>query len=372
MNHFASSARLSAARGLSHAMILGFLLIVSVAPAAVAQPSGADAVVGYWDETHALVADANGQTIRTYPNFDKLSLNQNVLAGERSGRRRGEARIVAFDAVTGTRLYGIPDARLPVVTAEGRRIAFFPTTDRDEYAQSVWIRTANGRVRRIVRFSAGPGHPGIHHGMRGGAVPLDIALDQRGRTMAVVAGLETLRSFDVWVVDVRTKEAIRMTRGENSHNPSLSPDGSRLAVRVESPEACPDDFYGEILIGKIRVFALPTGEQKTVTRFDCEMFYDTPRWIDNDSIVAVRVTKDESEEFGYDLDIVKIEVDTATITEVLTEGNPCCLSVSPALGKIAYAFSDRPGFAILDLATGTVVDFSGPAFVPHLSGENRL
>ena len=350
--------------------LLSTVFIAGVSAHAFVEPP--QAVVGYWNETQVVVADADGETIRTYPNFEKLSLDQDVLAGELPGRTRDEARVVVYDANTGTRLFRIPDARLPVVAAGGRRIAFFPTNDRDSFGQSVWVRTAAGRLRRVVRFSAGPGHPGIRHGMEAGASPLDIALDQRGRTMAVVAGLEPLRAFDVWVVDVRTKEASRMTRGENSHNPSLSPDGSGLAVRVESPEACPDDFYGEILIGKIRVFDLPTGEQKTLTEFDCELFYDTPRWIDNDSIVAVRVTKDEDEELGYDLDIVKIEVDKGTITEVLTEGNPCCLSVSPALGRVAYAFSDRTGFAMLDLELGTVVDFPAPAFVPHLSGENRL
>jgi hypothetical protein len=353
-------------------LVVGLTLAVMVAmgPSASSQ-TPVEPVLAYWTETETAVTDTDGTTVRSFPDFANLSLNNNVLAGEVAGASVDDARILGFDATSGERLFRIPRARLPVVTASGRKVAFFPTFHRDEYGGSVWMRTARGTLRQIVRFKAGPGHPGIPHGMRGGAFPLEIALDDSGRTMAVVAGLEPLRAFDVWLVDVATKEATRMTRGENSHNPSLSPDGSRLAVRVESPESCPDPIYGEILIGKIRVISR-AGERTTLTRFDCDVFYDTPRWIDNDSLLAVRVTKDATEEFGYDLDIVRIDADGGTITDVVTEGNPCCLSVSASLDKVAFLFSDRPGFTVFDLATQTAVDFPGNVFAPHLSGENRF
>ena len=84
---------------------------------------------------------------------------------------------------------------------------------------------------------------------------------------------------------------------ENSHNPSLSPSGDLLAVRVERPESCPDPLYGEILIGKISVVSRSTGEERDLTAFDCDLFYDTPRWIDDSTLVAVRVTKDGTRVF---------------------------------------------------------------------------
>jgi Tol biopolymer transport system component len=356
--------------GLFPAVLVWTAIAATTAPV-TAGPTPGEPVLGYWTETELLVADAGGATVRTFPDFDNVSLNNNVLAGEAAAASVDDARIVGFDATSGERLFRIPLARLPVVTASGRKVAFLPSYHRDKYGASVWMRTARGTLRQIVRFKPGPGLPGIPHGMKGGAFPLEIALDDRGRTMAVVAGLEPLRSFDVWLVDVRTKEATRMTRGENSHNPSLSPDGTRLAVRVESPDGCPDPIYGEILIGKIRVISR-SGERNTLTRFDCDVFYDTPRWIDNDSLLAVRVTKDATEGFGYDLDIVRIDVDGGTITEVVTEGNPCCLSVSASLGKVAFLFSDRPGFKVFDLVTQTTVDFPREVFAPHLSGENRF
>lgn len=359
----------------------GFLsLLVGVgtlAPGAVAVPRTArsvanDPIVGFWTDGAVVLADKEGHEVGRFPDFAKFSLNGNVLAGELPGKKSGDARIVGYDAVSGARLFRIPDARLPLVTGGGSKVAFFPTVARDDVMVSVWMRTPTGRVKKVAKFKAGPGYEGIRHGIRGGAVPLDIAMDESGRTMAIAAGLETIRAFDVWVIDVKTKKVTRMTRGNHSHNPSLSPDGKRVAVRVESAEPCPDPFYGEVLIGKIRVSSIATAEKKTLTEFDCDLFYDTPRWIDNQSLVAVRVTRDPTETYGYDLDLVRFEVETGEITELVTEGNPCCLTASPSLGSVAYSFSDRPGFSMLDLGLDTTIDFPEGTYVPHLSGENRF
>ena len=353
-------------------LILVLVMSASVPARIVGAGEVPDPAIGYWIDTNVVVTDADAQKIRRFPDFEHFSFNGPVLAGERKGKGTFQRRIVAYDIASGERRFRIPDARNPVVTAGGKRIAFLPTRARDDLALSVWMRMGTGRVRKLAQFSAAPGFPGIRHGMRGGAVPLDIAFDKRGRTMAMAGGLETIRAFDVWLVDVRTKKVTRMTRGNHSHSPSLSPDGGRLVVRVESDEACPDDVFGEILIGKVRVISTATGERKTLTSFDCDLFYDTPRWIDNRSLLAVRATKDDTETFGYDLDIVRIDAASGAITEVVTDGSPCCLTTSPSLGKVAYEFTDRPGFSVLDLESGSILDFPEGHYVPHLAGENRF
>jgi hypothetical protein len=66
-----------------------------------------------------------------------------------------------------------------------------------------------------------------------------------------------------------------------------------------------------------------------------------------------------------------LDAATGGITEVMTDGNPCCLVVSPSLGKVAYEFSDRPGFSVYDLESDTTVDFPEGSYVPHLAGQNR-
>jgi hypothetical protein len=348
--------------------IASSILVLVLSASVPARIVGADEIakpaIGYWTDTNVVVADADGREIRRFPDFEHFSFNGPVLAGERKGKRNFQRRIVAYDIASGERLFRIPDARLPVVTAGGKRIAFLSTNARDDSTVSVWMRMGTGRIRKLAKFSAGPGFPGIRHGMRGGALPLDIAF--------LVGGFETLRSFDVWLVNVKTKRVTRMTKGNHSHSPSLSPDGGHLAVRVESAEACPDDVFGEILIGKIRVISSATRERKTLTSFDCDLFYDSPRWIDNQTLLAVRVTKDDTETYGYDFDIVRIDVATGAINEVVTKGNPLAITTSPGLGKVAYEFTDRPGFSVYDLESEAVVDFPEGHYVPHLAGENRF
>jgi hypothetical protein len=341
------------------------MLLPSVAAAA------GDPAIGYWNETNVIVVDAAGEEVRTFPDFEHFSFSRTLLAGEREGKRHSSNRVTGYDLVSGDRLFAIDNALNPVVAAERDKVAFVPTYRREKYVRSVWVRTATGRIRNVAQFRA-PGVDGIPHGMGGDGVPLDVALDARGRYMAIAFGLEPFRSFDVWVVDTKSGAATRMTRGENSHNPSLSPGGDLLAVRVERPESCPDPLYGEILIGKISVISRATGEARDLTAFDCDLFYDTPRWIDDSILVAVRVTKDPDETYGYDLDLVRIDAASGTVSDLLTEGNPCCVTASPSLGKVAFSFSDDAGFGVLDLATLEVTPFDAGAYVPHLAGEGRL
>lgn len=340
-------------------------------PAAGAPEPEAAAALGYWTDDTVTIVDEDAAPLGVFPAYDHFSFNRSMIAGERPGRRHSRDRIIGTDIASGERLFRIDHATNPVVGTSGK-VLFLPTMYRDDYTTTVWMRGVAGGIRRIVRFKPGPGLPGVRHGMRGGGAPLDLAVDDAGRYVAVAFGLEPLRSFDVWIVDVKTREVKRMTRGENSHNPSMSPHGSKLAVRVESPDPCPDPLYGEILIGKIRVLDREGGGSRSLTDFDCELFYDTPRWIDEDTLLAVRVTKDATQTYGYDLDIVEIDAESGAISEVVTEGNPCCITVSPSLGKVAYGFSDRGGFSVLDLTTRASLDYAGDVYVPHLAGENRF
>ncbi|HYP22701.1 MAG TPA: hypothetical protein VEV43_03935 [Actinomycetota bacterium] len=344
-------------RAVGAALVLALLSSSAVA--------AGDPVIGYWTDTNVIIADAEGEQVRELPDFRRFSFSGSLLAGDVQGKRA-----VGYDLGSGDRTFTIAHASNPVVAAARDVVAFLPTFRRDEYARSVWMRTARGQVRKVAQFRA-PGVDGIRHGMGGDGAPLEVAFDDRGRYLAIVFGLEPLRSFDVWVVDTKTRAAARMTRGENSHNPSLSPGGEQLAVRVERPESCPDPVYGEILIGKIRVIERTTRTARDLTAFDCDLFYDTPRWIDDETLVAVRVTKDPEETYGYDLDLVRIDASSGEVTELLTAGNPCCITASPSLGKVAYGFSDRAGFAVLEVATGEVVEFDAGAYVPHLAGEGR-
>jgi ribosomal protein S18 acetylase RimI-like enzyme len=377
-NMFASRHE-SSSRGRARLrLVMPNVLIVALAavlvppPAARAETAAGEPVVGYWTDTNVAVADGDGIQIGTFPDFERFSLNGSVIAGELLGKKPlVDRRVVAFDSSSGERLFRIPDAMTPVVAAGGKRIAFLATARREDSAQSVWMRMATGRIRKVIQFSPGPGRPGVRHGMKAAWV-VDFALDKRGRTMAVTFGNENMRVFDVWTVDVRTKAVTRMTRRNHSHSPSLSPDGGKLAVRVESTETCSDPLLGQYFMGKIRVFSPATGERETLAQFSCDLVYGDPRWIDNDSLVTTRAVRDETETYGFDLDLVRIDVSTGEISELVTDGNPCCITVSGSLGKVAYSFSDRLGFGVYDVGAGTVLDFPKDNYVPHLAGENRF
>jgi hypothetical protein len=272
--------------------------------------------------------------------------------------------IVGYDAVTGQRYFRIKRAGNPVVIGRGNKVAFLPGFRRDKFRLSVWMRTASG-IEKIVQFHNGRGTPpGIPVGFHGEGVLVDLAFDRAGRRVAVAFGNENLRLFDVWVVDVATGEPMIRTRNHRSHSPSLSPNGERLAVRTELAQDC-----GTYLVGKIRVFSTTSDERRSLTSATCDRFYDTPRWIDNDSVLAVRVTRTAPDEF--DTDIVSIDATTGAVTDVVTDGNPCCITVSPSLGLVAYSFTDADGFSVLELGSGAITNFSAGTFVPHLAGENR-
>jgi hypothetical protein len=358
-------------RGLLIVAVVTLLIAPIIGSTSHAGVTGPPAI-GYWTDTNAVIADGTGTVVRTFPNFERFSFNQTQLAGAFNGNRPERSFIVGYDIASGEPLFRIWKGYNPVHASIGKRIAFFPTFKREQFTSSVWMRMGSGKIRKVIMFKPGPGRPGIpHHGFRAGGSPLEFALDRRGRTMAVAYGLETIRTFDVWVVDVGTKQATRMTRGERSHIASLTPDGNLLVVEVESREMCPDPIYGEFPSKKIRVISTETGERKTLTEFGCEFFYSTPRWLDNNSLLATRVTKDETQEFGYNLDLVKFDVTTGDITEVVTEGNPCCTTSSPLVQKVAYQYSDKDGFSVFDLGTSTPLDFPPNNYVPHLAGESR-
>lgn len=325
-------------------------------------------VIGYWTDTNVVVADRAGETIATFRNFDEFSFESDTLAG-RFRTDAGDRHIVGFSIAAHERVFKIRHAHSPVVTADGRRVAFFASVPRDDVVQSVWMRMGDGRKKVVARFKAAPHLPGIPHGIEAGGVPLTVAVDKDGRKMAIGYGAEDIRQFDVWVVDVATKKAKRMTRGEDSLLPSLTPNGRKLAVMVERDEEDCGGFYST----QIRVMSTVTEDKKMLTPKSCDLFYTSPRWIDNTSLLAVRVARTSPGVYDFDMDIVKIDATTGQISDVVTEGNdPCCLTTSPRQRMVAYPYSDIAGFSVLDLDDGTPLDFPPDNYQPHLSGEHFL
>lgn len=314
-----------------------------------------------------VMSDARGDEIRAFPDHEEFSFDGDVFAGEIE--LDGNRRVVGRSIGTGERLYRIKNAAAPVVTADGNKVFFLPSGPRDGHTfQTVWMRTRTGRIRKIIQFSLARGLPGVPHDITEGGIPLDVSLDQRGRIMAVEYGIETdtFQKRDVWLVDTRTKEWARLTRGKRSNEPAVSPNGSSVAVRTASKTDC-----GWYQAGKIRVFSTEDGTGTTVVSATCELFYDVPAWVDEDTLLATRVTKvgPDSGMEDFNLDIVSIDVATGEMTDLHTSGNPCCPTTSPDLGLAAWTYNDRDGATIMDIGTGQTFDLPPGSLLPHLSGE---
>lgn len=345
------------------------LVAGSAAPGAIAGQE-APAIVYYTDTTVEVVA-IDGQPVSSFRPYQWVSLDGNVFAGSRhlSGDRFGEF-IRAADATTGAELFRIANAFAPIVLAGGSRIGFMPDrfARRDPYFASVWIRNAAGRERAVVRF-AGPHATVTPTPLHGEGVPLDQAWDADGRTLAVTYGNDVdLFIYDVWVVDVLTREATRVTRGRVSRFPSLSPSGERLAF-VREVDECGGPAPG-YRAGEIRTM-LSTGEDdRVLLPGTCALFYTDPRWSSEDELVAARLTRTGPGQ--YESDLVRVDVATGTVTEITTDGDAGFFNVSASLQKVVYERrSVFPGFVVYDLATGTTTEFA-EGFLPQLAGVHRL
>jgi hypothetical protein len=111
-------------------------------------------------------------------------------------------------------------------------------------------------------------------------------------------------------------------------------------------------------------------ENRTLLEGDCVLFYPDPRWVSETELVAARLKREAPGEYSNDL--VKVDVATGAVTELVADGDLSYFAVSPSLGKISFQRRDLPTwFFVLDLATGQITEFAD-GYTPHLSGESRL
>lgn len=346
------------------------LLLASALLSHPARAAGVDPAIAFYADTGSEVVSLTGDSLSSYGNFQFISLDGNVFAGSRHDRDGIGENITAYDASTGDKVFRIDNAFAPVVVADGRKIGFWPDRwgKRDPHITSVWLRNGRGRERRIIQLT-GPRATVRKDPFEGDGVPLSFAFDESGRTMAVAFGNDLdLFKYDVYVVDVRTRQATRVTRGFVSRFPSLSPSGERLAV-VREVDHCGGPGPG-FRAAKIRVMMKNGEEKETLLDGSCELFYTDPRWISETELVAARLTRQAPGEYASDL--VRIDVETGAVSELVTGGDVTYFTVSPSLQRIAFHRRDvSTGFFVLDLTTGQVSEFA-EGFIPHLSGEARL
>ncbi|MFN8188443.1 MAG: hypothetical protein U0R69_15340 [Gaiellales bacterium] len=341
------------------ARLLVSALLAVVALGAAGGAAAASPAIVSGEGTRTVVRALDGTILRTFKPLEFPSLGTRLLAGGRGNR------IVALDAVTGTKRFEIRDAFGPVVLP-GRRVVFLGDRlgHRDPQVNSVWIRTSGGAIRKLVQFANGPGLPGVQTGLDASIV-LGVASDSAGRKLAIVQGNDVdLFHYDIWVVDTGTKARFRATSGGRSRFATLDPAGARLAyLREEAFCGGPEPGYraGDVLIEEARKGAAPT----TLLDGDCDAFYTELAWLSATELVATRVTRTAPDTFRTDL--VSIDVATSAVTVLAGSGDVFALSVSPTLRLVAF-MRGAGGADVLDIDTMTTRQLAN-AFAPQVSRD---
>jgi hypothetical protein len=343
------------------ALVAG-LIAVAAAPAAAVDPPA----VGAYSSSGIDVYTAAGDVLHSFAAFQFFSLDGDLFVGSRHAG--ASESIFGFDATTGAREFRIQDAFAPVALAGGTKVGFMPDrfANRDRFFSSVWLRTASGRERAVVRF-AGPHATVNPRDFDGEGTPLGQAWSANGNTLALAFGNDVdLFIYDVWIVDTRTREATRVTRGHVSRFPSLSPSGSRLALLREQ-RSCGGPAPG-YRAGDLLVMDADGTSSSVLLDGGCPLFYTDPEWVSEDELVAHRLTR--TAPGVYDVDVVSVDVATGAVTDIATTGDVFSMSASATLGAVAYARADAARFRVLDLASDTTTVFRGQ--IPHLVGAHRL
>ncbi len=331
-----------------------------------------------------VVLDEDGAVMsRVRRGYGGFSLDGTLLA--KAYATDHGTRTAGIDATTGETLFRIRQTLLiPTVLRGGNAVAFSGRGPRDPYATSLWIRNQAGHERQLVQFSFGTGAPGVPTGMSEGYV-MDYSFDTAADLGAVVAGNDYSDfRYDIWVVDDQGSH--RLTKGQHSRYPAVSPSGGQVAYfREETTCGGPMPHYrgGDLLV------VAPDGTgRRTLYDGGCDQYLDRPRWLDDDTVVAIQNTRRAGAhpEPLYDSRLVLVDVPSGQVSDPISVTDRVGdVSVSPALHRVAYTnWTQAKGFRVFHWTPGDGAPADPVAWVqgdttqydvgrvPHLRGDPTL
>ncbi|MDQ4146072.1 MAG: hypothetical protein M3198_20460 [Actinomycetota bacterium] len=331
--------------------------------------------LAYHDGDRWVTATANGEVVRRFRPFWSTTFDGRLFAAHVKNPAGDVVdRVIGFGPRNGERRFVIENASLPVAVKNGEKLAFLPDTEgeRDRQGNSVWMRKQGGRIHKIVQFSNGGNLPGVETGFDGGAGVLEYAFDRRGSRLVVTEGndFDTFE-YDIWLVKVRSGAARRMTTGERSRFPSLSPNGRRLAYVRENAH-CGGPFPG-YRSGTLKI--TPTRGRprpRNLIEGTCDRYFTEPRWVGRRSLVAVRMVR--ASPGHYDRDLVKINVVSKTTETLVDSSDVIWFSASPARKLIAFGRRGHRRVFVYDMRTGVRrrIPGSEAAIGARVRGDHRL
>jgi hypothetical protein len=253
------------------------------------------------------------------------------------------------DGRTGAARYTILNGFRPIVLPGGQT-AFWPGRNgvRDPTLDSLWIRLADGRIRKLVQL------PG------GDDTLLSSSFDGTGRRAVIGNGNDVdLFTYDVWLRDRKTAKTKRLTTDRKSRWPVLRSDGAVVAYTRERG-VCADGVRASDIV----LLTLKTGNRRTLTRGSCTRTYPQPAFLTNGSIVSYRGRRVAG---TWVFDLVRVATATGVRTAI-PRSTGGTFSVSQRQRLLAF---DRAGGGVevvdRNLATVRVLPTaSGPALAGDL------
>jgi hypothetical protein len=355
--------------------------LVPVAVPAQAAPTAAastkpPSVVATSDGSKIRIWAADGSLRSTRTGLDRYALGPGLLVGTSTSSKDKPWTLAGVDPATGTRKFSVPNARLPVIVGDGPRVLFGtdPAGVRDPQNNSIWIREATGKVRRVVQFSNGPGLPGYDTGLDGEGTVLGFGVDRAGKTLVVAEGNDLdLFIYDVFAVDVAKGGVTRVTSGRVSRHPAISADGKAIAYDREVG-SCGAPYV------RASTLTLATGKhfgtKTTVVKGSCKAWLSQPAWVSPRTVVAYRVVRSGK---TFTSDLVAVDVPTKRIYPLTSVHDVFLVSAGLVNHVVAYQRDGATSSTVLTLSIssrrGTVTVLrkaSVKGQAPVVAGDNRL
>ena len=319
---------------------------------------------------------ADGSLRSTRTGLERYALGPGLLVGTSTSSTDKPWTMVGVDPATGTRKFAVPNARLPVIVGDGPRVLFRPDPSgvRDPQNNSIWIREATGKVRRVVQFSNGPGLPGYDTGLDGEGTVLGYTVDRAGKTIAVTEGNDVdLFIYDVFAVDVAKGGVTRVTSGRVSRHAAISADGRTIAYdREVGTCGAPYIRASTLMLASGKTF----GTKTTVLKGSCTKWLSQPVWVSPRTVVAYRVVRTGK---TFTSDVVALDVPTKKIYALTNVHDVFLVSAGKVNNVVAYQRDGRTSSTVLTLSIdskrGTVgvrTSKSVKGEVPVVAGDNRL
>jgi WD40 repeat protein len=352
-------------RGLLPAILVAISVVVPAVPGSTQTALPLVAFEGSTDGIHTTVraTDQTGNAIDLNLDAEQfLTINGGRVAFTRHHEKVTFASdVVVKDAVTGERVWKVPDARYPLIFGGGDELVFLPDNngrdvpeDRDAYVNSVWYRDlVSGDETKLVQFED-PDRQAM-----------GFAVSPAGDQVAVTYGNDYfLYVWDIWVLSIDGSSAEPATTDGMSLYPSFSPDGQTIAFTHSDPTDPCD--------ASVHLMDADGANPRVLTAGTCDANLLRPVWLDDQTIVAWKWAQQPGG-WSQPVGLVTISADTGEILDQIASGFIADFVAARDAGQVIFRRL-KGRIVAYDVAAGVATTVPGGKELPgwHLHAEGSL